>query len=276
MLLKVSKQSTKSKAVSSYMLSGINIKRMIQDEIAENNVSDLNIVRVSKRPIFKVKERSEKEKENSMVTSLPNKSFKIRSYTRKMKDGKEEESCEMFEKVDKIRSRVSSNRMELFNLSRENREKDENEQRIQTKIKEILQREATIKCKPTTTQVLVKQPPTRMLNGPILSYQHFPTEKYRETAHKVNAYFNPSFQERRERQVLLVISIEALAMQSRKSLKYASGDDGAGKQGFLSQEQIELLKMVSRKHYPDHSWANTKVAFKVNNSSELQDLKVVL
>lgn len=34
MLLRVSKQSTKSKAVSSYMLSGINIKRMIQDEIA--------------------------------------------------------------------------------------------------------------------------------------------------------------------------------------------------------------------------------------------------
>jgi hypothetical protein len=197
MLLKVSKQSTKSKAVSSYMLSGINIKRMIQDEIAENNVSDVSIVRVSKRPIFKIKEKAEKEKENSVATSLPNKSFKIRSYTRKMKDGKEEESCEMFEKVEKIRSRVCSNRLELFNLSKENREKDENEQRIQTKIKEILQREATIKCKPITTQVFVKQPPAKMLSGPALQYQPFPTEKYRETAHKVNAYFNPYFQERK-------------------------------------------------------------------------------
>lgn len=175
MLLKVSKQSTKSKAVSSYMLSGINIKRMIQDEIAENNVSDISIVRVSKRPIFKVKEKAEKEKENSLVTSLPNKSFKIRSYTRKMKDGKEEDSCELFEKVDKIRSRVNSNRLELFNLSKENREKNENEQKIQTKIKEILQREATIKCKPIATQVFVKQPPTKRLNGPVLNYQHFST-----------------------------------------------------------------------------------------------------
>lgn len=56
-------------------------------------------------------------------------------------------------------------------------------------------------------------------------------------------------------------------MQSRKTLKYVGGDDGTTKPGFLSQEQIELLKMVSNKHYPDHFWTNTKLAFKVNNSS---------
>jgi hypothetical protein len=131
MLLKISKNSTKSKAVSSYMLSGINIKRMIQDEMAsENNASDISIIRVNKRPIFKLKEKEkEREKENntSVIGSLPNKSFKIRSYTRKMKDEKEEESCELFEKVEKIRNcRANSNRIELFNLSKENREKDDN------------------------------------------------------------------------------------------------------------------------------------------------------
>lgn len=141
MLLKISKNSTKSKAVSSYMLSGINIKRMIQDEMAENNVSDVSIIRVSKRPIFKVRERAERDRDGGVAGNLPNKSFKIRSYTRKMKDGKEEESCEMFEKVDRVRNcRANSNRIELFNHSKENRERDENEQRIQTKIKEILQR----------------------------------------------------------------------------------------------------------------------------------------
>lgn len=56
-------------------------------------------------------------------------------------------------------------------------------------------------------------------------------------------------------------------MQSRKTLKYVSADESAAKQGFLSQEQIELLKMVSNKHYPDHFWTNTKVALKVNNAS---------
>jgi hypothetical protein len=131
MLLKISKNSTKSKAVSSYMLSGINIKRMIQDEMAsENNASDISIIRVNKRPIFKLKEKEkEREKENntSVIGNLPNKSFKIRSYTRKMKDEKEEESCELFEKVEKIRNcRANSNRIELFNLSKENREKDDN------------------------------------------------------------------------------------------------------------------------------------------------------
>jgi vacuolar-type H+-ATPase subunit F/Vma7 len=131
MLLKISKNSTKSKVVSSYMLSGINIKRMIQDEMAsENNASDISIIRVNKRPIFKLKEKEkEREKENntSVIGSLPNKSFKIRSYTRKMKDEKEEESCELFEKVEKIRNcRANSNRIELFNLSKENREKDDN------------------------------------------------------------------------------------------------------------------------------------------------------
>jgi vacuolar-type H+-ATPase subunit F/Vma7 len=131
MLLKISKNSTKSKVVSSYMLSGINIKRMIQDEMAsENNASDISIIRVNKRPIFKLKEKEkEREKENntSVIGNLPNKSFKIRSYTRKMKDEKEEESCELFEKVEKIRNcRANSNRIELFNLSKENREKDDN------------------------------------------------------------------------------------------------------------------------------------------------------
>jgi hypothetical protein len=131
MLLKISKNSTKSKAVSSYMLSGINIKRMIQDEMAsENNASDISIIRVNKRPIFKLKEKEkEREKENntSVIGSLPNKSFKIRSYTRKMKDEKEEESCELFEKVEKVRNcRAISNRIELFNLSKENRENDDN------------------------------------------------------------------------------------------------------------------------------------------------------
>lgn len=114
MLLKISKNSTKSKAVSSYMLSGINIKRMIQDEMSENNASDISIVRVNKRPIFKVKEKEKGEKENSNAGgSLPNKSFKIRSYTRKMKEVKEgEESCEIFEKVEKVRnSRANSNRI---------------------------------------------------------------------------------------------------------------------------------------------------------------------
>lgn len=67
--------------------------------------------------------------------------------------------------------------------------------------------------------------------------------------------------------MLLVISIEALAMQSRKTLKHVGGEDGTGKQSVLSQEQIELLKMVSNRHYPGDFWVYTKVAFKVNNSS---------
>lgn len=124
MLLKVGKNSTKSKAISSYMLSGINIKRMIQDEMApESNASDLSIIRVSKRPIFKLKDKEKIEAD--VANSLPSKSFKIRSFTRKMKEGKEtEESCEIFEKVEKIRnSRTNSTRIEIFNLSREARDK---------------------------------------------------------------------------------------------------------------------------------------------------------
>jgi hypothetical protein len=44
-----------------------------------------------------------------------------------MKDGKEEESCEMFEKVEKVRNgRSNSNKIEIFNMSKEYREKGEN------------------------------------------------------------------------------------------------------------------------------------------------------
>ena len=57
-------------------------------------------------------------------------------------------------------------------MSKENREKDENEQQIQNKIREILQREATIKCKPIT-QVFVKQPSVKMNNGPFMQFQLF-------------------------------------------------------------------------------------------------------
>ena len=55
-MIKTSKQSNKSKAISSYILSGINIKRMIQDELStDSNFNDLNIIRVNRRPIFKIR-----------------------------------------------------------------------------------------------------------------------------------------------------------------------------------------------------------------------------
>lgn len=67
--------------------------------ISETNASEISIIRVNKRPIFKIKEK-EKENNASLLSSLPNKSFKIRSYTKKTKEGgKDDESCEIFEKV---------------------------------------------------------------------------------------------------------------------------------------------------------------------------------
>lgn len=54
--------------------------------ISETNASEISIIRVNKRPIFKIKEK-EKENNASLLSSLPNKSFKIRSYTKKTKEG---------------------------------------------------------------------------------------------------------------------------------------------------------------------------------------------
>lgn len=55
-MIKNTKQPNKSKAISSYILSGINIKRMIQDELStDTNFNDLNIIRVNRRPIFKIR-----------------------------------------------------------------------------------------------------------------------------------------------------------------------------------------------------------------------------
>jgi len=46
----------KSKAISSYLLSGVNIKKLIQEEIVQDNqVQDLNIMKVNRRHIFRIK-----------------------------------------------------------------------------------------------------------------------------------------------------------------------------------------------------------------------------
>lgn len=87
-MIKKSRQGGRSKAVSSYLLLGFNIKKMMIDEISEHeevsNISEAKIIRIGKRPIFKIHTREKEEIEEN--NSLPNKSFKIRSYTRKLRD----------------------------------------------------------------------------------------------------------------------------------------------------------------------------------------------
>lgn len=84
------KNRSKSKAFSSYLLSGINIKKMIQEELNQEINSDISIIRVNRRPIFKIKDkdRGDKDKDTlaNITTSLTNKSFKIRSFTKRLRD----------------------------------------------------------------------------------------------------------------------------------------------------------------------------------------------
>lgn len=63
-----------------------------------------------------------------------------------------------------------------------------------------------------------------------MHYQQFSTEKYREAAHKVNAYLNPQYEQKEERQILLLVSMEAMHIHSKKPMKNSSSyDDGAVK-----------------------------------------------
>lgn len=66
----------------------------------------------------------------------------------------------------------------------------------------------------------------------------------------------------RERKKLLIISLEALHVHSKRIVKSSSsGYEDAHhskpeKQPIVSQEQLELLKMLSAKYYPkDMNWS---------------------
>lgn len=54
----MAKENNKNKALSSYLLSGINIRKMIADESVfpqnVSNISEFNVIKISKRPIFKI------------------------------------------------------------------------------------------------------------------------------------------------------------------------------------------------------------------------------
>lgn len=56
--MRVHKVNSRTKTVSSYLLSGINIKKMIADEsdLAHDipNLADATIIKINKRPIFKI------------------------------------------------------------------------------------------------------------------------------------------------------------------------------------------------------------------------------
>jgi protein-tyrosine-phosphatase len=61
-----------------------------------------------------------------------------------------------------------------------------------------------------------------------MHYQQFSTEKYREAAYKVNAYFNPQYDQKEDKKITLVVSMEALHIHSRKPIKNSNNyDDGA-------------------------------------------------
>jgi hypothetical protein len=63
--------------------------------------------------------------------------------------------------------------------------------------------------------------------------------------------------------------MEGLTIHTRKTIKtsnivHEEALKNTEKASFYSQEQIELLKMLSPNHYPDPIWKETKLAFKVN------------
>jgi hypothetical protein len=57
-MIKTVKQGGRGKAVPSYLLSGVNIKRMVAEELSRHeetcNVGGSNIVKIGKKPIFKI------------------------------------------------------------------------------------------------------------------------------------------------------------------------------------------------------------------------------
>lgn len=65
-MLKMVKEN-KNKALSSYLLSGINIRKMITDESVfpqnVSNISEFNVIKISKRPIFKIQPKEMKDRD---------------------------------------------------------------------------------------------------------------------------------------------------------------------------------------------------------------------
>ena len=166
-MLKTSKQNKRGKTNSSYMLSGMNIIKMVTEDpsFIDAEASETNISKIGKAPILKYP-RKQKDP-NDDVLNLPSKSFKIRSFTKKVKDMsniKENESCEIFEKMDCVRNlRAINSRVEAFNLSRmtaQGRAHRQNPSRsitanIYSKMREIFKRDASMKCK-VGSQIFVK------------------------------------------------------------------------------------------------------------------------
>jgi hypothetical protein len=99
---RTAKPGRRGKTNTSYLLSGINIKKMVAEELSQleegNNISEHNIIKIGRRPIFKV--MTKEKEENTTIYNLPNKSFKIRSFTRKLREGnanlKNDDSSEIF------------------------------------------------------------------------------------------------------------------------------------------------------------------------------------
>ena len=85
-MLKTSKQNKRAKTNSSYMLSGMNIVKMVTEDpnLLDSEASETNISKIGKAPILKYP-RKQKDP-NYDVLNLPSKSFKIRSFTKKVKD----------------------------------------------------------------------------------------------------------------------------------------------------------------------------------------------
>jgi hypothetical protein len=95
-MLKTTKPTRRAKVNSSYLLSGMNIVKVATEENSclAAEPSEPNISKASRAPIIKYP-RKQKDV-NYDALNLPNKSFKIRSFTKKVKDVssiKEDDSC---------------------------------------------------------------------------------------------------------------------------------------------------------------------------------------
>ena len=68
------------------------------DEIS--NISEANIVKMNRRHLFKIENKQKDKTDHNSSCNLPNKSFKIRSFTKKIRDivngHRNEEGCDIF------------------------------------------------------------------------------------------------------------------------------------------------------------------------------------
>ena len=124
--------------------------------------------------------------------------------------------------------RAINNRVEVFNLSRlSNQERRKKEAHrgvtanIYSKVRDVWRKDG--KCQQYGSQVFVKESmegekgTERLIKVPF-TFQNIDTQRYREIANKIHVHFSQN-NENNEQNMLLIVSLEALHVPKKRTLK---------------------------------------------------------